>query len=115
MPNSYWLVTARFICGVILHMNLQDELRSGMNMMKFALNHDYRFDDYKIAFLAGFLQASMILVVEFVNFLTIMTATNVMEIVLNFMALTIISEFDDIFFKSLGDDRGKDIITKDEY
>ena len=49
------IVIARFICGIVLHMTLQEEIRNGMKMMKFALNHDYRFSDYKIAFLAGFL------------------------------------------------------------
>jgi hypothetical protein len=26
-PTSIWLVLARFICGVVLHMALQDELK----------------------------------------------------------------------------------------
>lgn len=115
MPTSYWLVTARFICGVILHMNLQEELKSGFFNMKFALNHHYRFDDYKIAFLAGFCQATMIVVVESVNFLTILDSTSVLDIVMNFMALTIVSEFDDIVYGSLGDDKGKEVLHDERY
>jgi hypothetical protein len=48
-------VIARFACGIILHMQLQNELSSGINNMKFALNHFYRFENWHLAFLAGFL------------------------------------------------------------
>jgi len=37
--ESLPLLMARFICTSILHMALQDELTSGMNMMKYAVNH----------------------------------------------------------------------------
>ena len=69
--------------------------------MKFALNHDYRFENYKVAFLAGFMQATMIFVVEIVNFFAILTAGSILDVVMNFMALAIIAEFDDFFFKNL--------------
>lgn len=54
-PPSPGVVLARFTCGIILHMKLQNELSCGLNNMKFALNHYYRFDNPYIAYLAGFL------------------------------------------------------------
>ena len=78
--------------------------------MKFALNHNYRFENYKIAFLSGLLQASMIFIVEIVNFFAIMTSFTIFECVLNFMALAIISEFDDAFYSALGEDKMKDLV-----
>lgn len=114
MPENIWLVTARFICGVVLHMGLQDELKTGLNLMKFSLNHDYRFENYQIAFLAGFMQATMIFVVEVVNFFAILTATSILDVVMNFMALAIIAEFDDFFFAALGDDDGKKLLAEAE-
>ena len=38
-PTSGGIVAARFVCGIILHMMLQNEYLSGMNIMKIALNH----------------------------------------------------------------------------
>lgn len=96
-------------------MNLQDELKTGLTYMKFSLNHHYRFADYRIAFLAGLLQATMILVVESVNFLALLSANTVLDVVMNFMALTIISEFDDTFYNSLGGDKGKEVLEEDCY
>jgi hypothetical protein len=65
-------VIARFLCGMILHMQLLYELCSGMNNMKFALNHDYRFESPIFAWLAGFMQAFSIFVIESVNFFVIL-------------------------------------------
>lgn len=84
--------------------------------MKFALNHHYRFGDYKIAFLSGFMQATMIFVVETVNFITILTSNSMGDIVKDFMALAIISEFDDFFYGALGDDENKTFLeNKDDF
>lgn len=116
MPSSVWIVSARFICCVILHMSLQDELRTGLSIMKFTLNHSYRFDDARIAFLSGFLQTVMIMVVETVNVMAILSASTVLDIVMNFMALAIISEFDDTFYGALGDeDEGKKVLVEENF
>ena len=115
MPHSLWLVTARFICGVILHMKLADEIKAGLEMMKFSLNHEYRFQDFYLAFLAGLLQTTMIIVVETVNILAILASTSTIEVVLNFMALAVISEFDDTFYDALGTDEGKVFLSHEGF
>lgn len=54
-PHDYRIAAGRFFCGIVLHMSLQDELKTGLNNMKFALNHHYRFGNYRIAFFSGIL------------------------------------------------------------
>ena len=44
------IILARFICGSILHLSLLDEVTNGLNCMKFALNHPYKFLSYNLAF-----------------------------------------------------------------
>jgi hypothetical protein len=46
---------ARFICATILHLSLVDEVSAGLEMMKYAINHPYKFDHFSIAWLSGFL------------------------------------------------------------
>jgi hypothetical protein len=46
---------ARFICATILHLSLIDEVSAGLEMMKYAVNHPYKFERFSIAWLAGFL------------------------------------------------------------
>ena len=114
-PSSAKLVIARFGCGVMLHMQLQNELDSGLKNMKFAMNHYYRFDRPDVAFLAGLLQAVSIFVIEFVNFIVIMTSSTFLDVVMNFLALAVIAEFDDAFFGALGADDIKEIIGNPAY
>ena len=82
--------------------------------MKYATNHPWKFDDNGgmfIAWLAGFLQASMILVVESVNYVALITNTTHMDIVMNFLALAVIADFDDFFYGALFDSEYKKVIT----
>lgn len=72
--------------------------------MKFAINHEFRFRNYRVAFLSGLLQATMIFTVETVNFIAIMSCYTILDVVMNFMALAVISEFDDAFYGALGND-----------
>jgi hypothetical protein len=54
-PADVYNVIAKFICAIVLHMELQDEGYQGLNMMKYALNHKWRFEHPWTAFIAGFL------------------------------------------------------------
>jgi len=83
--------------------------------MKYAVNHPWKFINYWHAFLAGFLQVIMVVGVEFVNFLAVLDQTTFSDIVMNFTALVIISEFDDFFFNAFKDDELKACIESEHY
>ena len=97
--SNNWLIASRFICCIILHQQLNGEILEGQGKMKFALNHRHRFDSYKIAFFAGFMQTFSCLFIELINLFVIITSETVLEVVLNFMAIAIIAEFDNSFFQ----------------
>lgn len=44
----------RFICGMILHISCNAEIVNGMKMMKYSVNHHWKFSNYRMAFMAGF-------------------------------------------------------------
>ena len=48
-PISIFVFMARFISVSILHYLLQDELKKGLDMMKFSLNHNWKFKKYQKA------------------------------------------------------------------
>lgn len=114
-PSSFYLVIARFSCGIILHMMLQGEVESGLDRMKFAINHYYRFENPWIAFLAGFFQATSIIIIEVVNFIVILTAETIIEVVMNFMACAVIAEFDNAFYLALGQTEFKSILEDSSF
>ena len=101
------------MCGIVLHVSLSGEMKQGLINMKYAVNHSWKFVDYKIAWLLGFMQAFNVLVVEFVNFSALLTNFTIIDIIMNFLALVVIAEFDEYFFSALNGDPLVDIITGD--
>ena len=79
------IMFARFICALVLHMKLQNELHVGCTNMKLVLNHQYRFRNPGVAFAAGILQAFSIYTLETVNFIVILQSSTYVEVVMNFM------------------------------
>jgi hypothetical protein len=54
-PNSSMTLIARFICSVMMHLQVESDVRQGQVMMKFATNHPDEFDHPGLAFLIGFM------------------------------------------------------------
>ena len=72
--------------------------------MKFAINHPWKFDNYIGAFYVGFCQAMVVISNEIVNLAVLNTNNTIMDILMNFLALVIISDFDDYFFVTVSAD-----------
>jgi len=60
-------------------------------MMKYAVNHPYRFCNYRLAFMSGLFQTTSSLGVELANIGVILAANDTLSIVENFIAVAIIS------------------------
>jgi hypothetical protein len=58
---------------------------------------------------------TMIITVECVNFMAILTSSTVNDVMMNFMALAVIAEFDDFFYGALGNDPNKEILNDPAY
>ena len=85
-------------------------------MMKYSVNHYWKFDNYKLAFLPGFLQVIAMMTITLINFFVIMISPNILDIAKDFTALMIISDFDNIFGTFEGSDAlPKKIISEKEY
>ena len=62
-------------------------------MMKYSLNHDWKFDNWGYAYLAGLLQTFSLVLIEVVNCAAILTHFEIIDITMKFMTLLIISTF----------------------
>jgi hypothetical protein len=98
MPSSPSIVIARFMCAIFLHISLAEEINQSFLMMKYAINHHWKFYNWFNAFLVGFFQMFVLGSVEVVNMMVLLTNPTVMETIMNFLALVIISDFDDYYF-----------------
>lgn len=81
---------------MIMHVIVCGEISNGLKMMKFAANHWWKFSNPRLAWLTGFLQASALVLIAFINYLVVTVSDNVLDVAKDFTALLIISEFDDI-------------------
>ena len=82
--------------------------------MKYAVNHPWKFEKnggLALAWLSGFLQATMVMTVESVNYIALITNNTHVDIVMDFLALAVIADFDDFFYKALFDKEFKQVIT----
>lgn len=98
-PESQLIVVERFVVVIVLHEQLNEQMQHGLRLMKYAINHPWKFKNWFTAFLSGFMQSFVIFGVETVNLVVLLTNTDPIEIVFNFASLVIIAEFGDHYYK----------------
>ena len=113
-PPSVNIVLCRFLCAIFLHISLADELNQALVLMKYALNHPWKFDNWYNGYSVGLHQLFVLVFVEFVNLAVLLTNDTIMDIIMNFLALVIISDFDDYFFITVKDERMSLLISDGE-
>ena len=82
---------------MIMQTWVDEEIRNGMKMMKYSVNHWWKFKHHRVAFTVGLLQTVALTAIALVNYLVVMISGSVIDIAKDFTALLIISDFDDIF------------------
>lgn len=88
---------ARFIAAMVMHVIVSEDLNNGLKMMKYAANHWWKFSNPHLAYLAGFLQVSSTIVIGLINYSVICISDDVLTLAKDFLALIVISQFDDFF------------------
>ena len=100
-PDSAGTVITRFLCAVFLHIILIDEIKQGFEKMNYANNHWWKFRNWWRAYFTGFCQMFIVIQVELVNLAILNTNQSILDIIMNFLALVVLSEFDNFFFKTI--------------
>lgn len=82
--------------------------------MKYSNNHSTKFTQWYIPFILGLLQAQMVTIIELVNLINICAQNNIMDIVMNYVALAVVAEFDDYIFEAVKrGDKMPELLEKD--
>ena len=82
--------------------------------MKYSANHPWKFENYMEAYCVGLVQTTVVLSVEIVNIAVLNTNHTIMDILMNFLALVIIADFDDYFFLTIKSDKMAKLVTDGE-
>lgn len=109
------MLFGRFICASILHMSLIDEVSSGLNFMKYSVNHPHKFNHFLMPWSVGFMQFASAIGVETSNIGVLCCALDPINLVFNFIALAIVAEFDNYVFESLKNESIKVLVEKKFY
>ena len=66
--------------------------------MKFANNHWWLFDSWLTAYITGFIQMMSVVLLEFINISLLAANDTILDIIMNFTALVILVDLDNILF-----------------
>ena len=114
-PQTYGFAVSKFVCGLLLHWLCQSRIRQGLDGMKFALNHAYRFDRPLSAFFVSLTLLCVMMYIEVVNFLMILQTSDLNNLIQNVTALVIIAEADVLLYTTLKDEVLKDLLTMETF
>lgn len=101
------LVMIRFFCVSLLHMQIQSEVGQGIAMFKYMNDHPSNFRDkfgestLLPSFLLIVMQIGAALATEIINLYLILEADNAKDALMNFVALAVIAEVDDLYLATL--------------
>ena len=101
LPPKLPVVLSRIVGATFLHINQADEINAAFKMMKYTLNHPWKFENWKIAFIVNFMQFFILALAEGVSLCLIYLQYTVMDVLMNFISLTVITCLDDYLFQTL--------------
>ena len=78
--------------------------------MKYTMNHSYMFSSPSVAFTMGLMNAVVSSLTEIVNIGIILTAEDPFNIVMNFVSITIVAQFDNFVYDSMRNEVCKKLI-----
>ena len=97
-PKDKLILIARFVASMFMHIAVEKDVRSGLNMMKYSVNHYDHFLNPFAAFLFGFLFFAISYFVE-INVMIVLTSMpDVMGVVMKYVSLAAISKIPMFYF-----------------
>ena len=87
----------RLICGVLLHMAIIPEVRCSIELMDFVKCFPEQFKGNEVlAFIIGYVKLFGVVLTEFANIIIIVRSQTIGTVVIDFVALFIVSEIDNL-------------------
>jgi hypothetical protein len=103
--GSLDMMAARFIASMMMHINVEKDVRNGINMMKYSVNHYENFNNVYPAFAIGLFGTIISLIVE-INVMIILSAMpNVLGVVCKYVSLAAVANIPRFYYNSLVEHR----------
>ena len=95
------MVACRFIASMMMHINCEKDVRNGIQMMKYAVNHRENFNNVYPAFFMGFMVMLISFIVEINVMLILASMPNVLGVVCKYVSLAAVANIPRFYFNSL--------------
>ena len=97
------MMIARFIASVMMHINVEKDVRSGISMMKYVVNHYENFTNPYPPFFIGLMGTIISLIVELNVMIILSSMTDVLSVVNKYVSLAAIVNISRFYYNSLVD------------
>ena len=92
---------SRFMGGILLHYAMTDHIAEGLYMMKFAINHPWKFKDPNTAIFCGLSKVIINFTVETLNYSLLLTSNDVLNCLWNFLGLNVVRRVGNYIYGTL--------------
>ena len=86
-PPDAFVMSARFLCSILMHLNVESDIWQGQLIMKFVTNHPDKFIMPKLVFAVGLMQMVAAFSVELACITFLSTIASPIWVIIKFMAL----------------------------
>ena len=100
-PKDFNVISSRFLASMMMHLNVEKDVRNGISMMKYVVNHFDNFHNLHAAFLISFLLAVNSLAIELTVILVLLSFPNLIQVIMGYVSLAAISHIPRFYFNSL--------------
>lgn len=99
--ESLDMMVARFVASMMMHINVEKDVRGGINMMKYAVNHPENFNNVIPAFMMGLNSTIISLIVEINVMIILSSMPNILGVVMKYVSLAAIANIPRFYYSSL--------------
>ena len=101
LPTALPVLGARFTCSILMHLQVEGDMRQGLQMMKYAINHGKDFSNPFYAFFVAFMQSMGGMAAEIACIIFLCSLTDPIEIIIRFVAFASIGKIDNFYADAL--------------
>ena len=101
LPPSLPVMGARFVCSILMHLQVEEDMRQGLVMMKYAINHAKDFSNPFYAFFVALMQCMGGMAAEICCIIFLCSLTNPIDIIIRFVAFASIGKVDNFYYAAI--------------
>ena len=121
-PEYVWTIITRLLMAIMMHYTVEPDIRNGISIMKYAVNHPWQFKQKKkgqidfqkviIGFYLGFTQAVLGIIIEFLAIWYLACLSKLLDIITKFVSMSRLAMIDNFFAQTLNDESIKRLSGK---